>query len=102
MTDSLATQNFIERARKVHGDRYDYSLVNYIRSTTQIKIICKQHGIFLQLPNSHLRPSHCLKCSYEKRGNKTRKSKKDFVKRARKIHGNKYDYRSIKYIDRKQ
>ena len=45
---------FIEKAKKVHGDKYDYSKVNYINAKTKICIICPVHGEFLQEPNNHL------------------------------------------------
>lgn len=59
------TEEFIEKARKVHGDRYDYSLVDYKRSSQKVKIICKKHGVFETTPNSHLRGENCRKCAIE-------------------------------------
>jgi hypothetical protein len=59
------TQKFIEKARKQHGDKYDYSHVVYINNTTKVDIICPKHGIFKQQPRSHLRGSGCPKCSRE-------------------------------------
>lgn len=61
----LNTEEFIEKARKVHGDRYDYSLVDYKRSSQKVKIICKKHGVFETTPNSHLRGENCRKCALE-------------------------------------
>lgn len=58
----LTVEQFIEKARKVHGDRYDYSLVDYINSKVKVKIICKEHGIFEQVPNSHLQGFNCTRC----------------------------------------
>jgi hypothetical protein len=53
---------FIEKARKVHGDEYDYSKVKYVNSHTKIKIICEKHGVFLQTPDSHLNGQRCQYC----------------------------------------
>ena len=61
--DSLET--FIEKANKLHNNRYDYSLVNYIGSKTKIKIICSIHGKFEQQPYNHLMKKGCYKCSRE-------------------------------------
>ena len=47
--------DFIEKANLVHNNKYDYSLVNYINNKTKVKIICKKHGAFEQIPDSHLR-----------------------------------------------
>lgn len=60
---------FIEEARKIHGDRYDYSKVKYKNNSTPITIICKEHGEYLQRPTQHLRGQGCPTCSYiNKRG----------------------------------
>ena len=48
------TKKFIEKAIFIHGDKYDYSLVDYKSSKDKIKIICKEHGIFEQYPAKHL------------------------------------------------
>lgn len=58
--------DFIRKARAVHGNRYDYSQVEYINNKTPVKIICKKHGSFLQRPDRHLYCG-CLKCGIEKK-----------------------------------
>lgn len=63
-TQKLTTEDFIKRAREVHGDKYDYSKVNYIDAHTKICIICPKHGKFLQIPNDHLTGSGCPSCSH--------------------------------------
>jgi len=67
-------QQFINDAINVHGNTYDYSKVEYINSTTKIKIICKHHGIFKQTPEGHLKYKGCRQCSNER---KTFVTKKD-------------------------
>ena len=52
---SKTTNWFIDKAKELHGDRYDYSLVNYINLQTNVKIICSDHGIFSQKPSDHLK-----------------------------------------------
>ena len=59
----LTTQVFIERAKKVHGNKYDYSKVNYINSITPITIICPKHGEFQQKSSEHLINHGCQKCA---------------------------------------
>lgn len=61
---NLTNEEFIDRSIKIHGDRYDYSLVNYINNRTKVKIICKEHGVFTQIPDSHTRGYICRKCAY--------------------------------------
>lgn len=57
------TESFIEKAKKIHGDRFDYSLVSYKNSSTYISLICKKHGVFKITPNSHLRGEICKECA---------------------------------------
>lgn len=63
--NNINTDIFIQNAKLIHKDRYDYSLVDYKDNRTLIKIICKEHGIFTQTPNNHLKPSNCPKCNNE-------------------------------------
>jgi len=93
----LTTEQFIEKARQVHGDKYDYSQSVYVNTRTPICIICPEHGEFKQTPNMHLQGNGCPKCFNEKRGNTTRMTTEEFVKRAREIHGDKYDYSKTIY-----
>lgn len=59
----LTTEQFIEKAIKIHGDKYDYSLVDYNRHDIKVTIICKEHGKFEQKPSYHLGGSNCIECS---------------------------------------
>lgn len=65
VSKKLAKQNsdFIKEAFKVHGDKYDYSNVEYVRAHSRVSITCKQHGEFMQTPHSHLKGSGCVECS---------------------------------------
>lgn len=85
----LTTQEFIEKAKQVHGDKYDYSKVDYINSRTKVCIICSEHGEFWQLGNSHLQGQGCPKCTGRN------KSRLDIIQIFNKVHGNKYDYSEI-------
>ena len=60
LSDTLEV--FLEKAWKVHGDKYDYSLVEYQGSEKKIRIVCPEHGEFLQTPNMHLRGRRCPTC----------------------------------------
>lgn len=90
---------FIKTAKKIHRNKYDYSKVNYIDYYTKIIIICKKHGEFLQNAGKHLRGNGCSKCSYEKSSENQRCSNTNFIKKAKEIHGKKYDYSKIEYIN---
>ena len=49
------TKDFIRKAQTVHGDRYDYSLVDYVGADSKVQVICKAHGVFLTRPADHVR-----------------------------------------------
>lgn len=92
-------EEFIEEAIKKHGDLYNYDSVDYLSSHTKIIIECPKHGEFVQTPNSHLSGSGCPECADEIRGNALKKTPEQFVKDAQEIHGDKYDYSKVVYIN---
>lgn len=89
----LGVDAFIERARTVHDNKFDYSLVSYTNASTPVDIICPTHGVFSQAPDSHLHGNGCSKCHFDK----LRGTKELFVKKARDIHGDKYSYDKFEY-----
>lgn len=89
---------FIEEAKAIHGDRYDYSLVDYKHVKKEVKIICRIHGEFLQTRMTHILLKHgCQKCGIIKNGNSHRKETEQFIKESIEIHGEKYDYSLVDY-----
>ena len=94
MPKKLTQDDFINKARIIHGDKYDYSKVNYMGSENKVCIVCPKHGEFWQTPHRHLMGDKCPKCSV-----KSKLDNNSFVERARKIHGNKYDYSKVNYVD---
>ena len=93
----LTTEEFVEKARKIHGNKYDYSKVEYKDSHTKASIICPIHGEFLQTPNNHLNGQQCPFCSYPN----INLSKENFVSLAKNVHGDKYDYSKVVYKNTK-
>ncbi len=96
----LTTESFRQKAKEVHGNKYDYSLVNYEKSNIKIKIICSEHGEFQQRPAKHLQGDGCPKCSLTNRVNSSRLSIKEFINRAKKVHDDKYDYSKVSHTNR--
>ena len=92
MPSKLTKELFIDKAVKIHGNRYDYSLVIYRGSTFKVKITCLVHGIFEQEPASHIRGRGCAKCY----GN-VNYTLEQFIKRATDTHNNKYNYSLVEY-----
>ena len=96
MRKKLTTEDFIRRAKEIHGDKYDYSKVKYEYAITKVCIICPKHGEFWQRPYGHLNGQGCSKCSGTKRS-----TTEEFINKARKVHGDKYDYSNVEYIGNK-
>lgn len=97
MAKKLTTEDFIERAKKVHGNKYDYSKVEYVSSQKKVCIICPEHGEFWQIPNSHLLGFGCAKCAKKKLGETFKKTTEQFVEEANIVHNGKYDYSKTDY-----
>jgi hypothetical protein len=90
---------FIEKAKRIHGDKYDYSKVNYNRTDEKVCIICPKHGEFWQNPNNHLQGQGCPKCKIESTKNILTMTRDGFIKKSIKKYGDKYDYSKVNYTD---
>lgn len=90
-------ETFIARSRVIHNNEYDYSKSIYRNARTKLEIICPKHGSFWQIPQHHLEGHGCPICGNEKTNNYNKTTLEEFVERARKIHGNKYDYSEVKF-----
>jgi hypothetical protein len=89
---TLTTENFIEKAIKIHGNKYNYSKVNYMKSNIPITIICPIHGEFLIKPENHLVGSSCPYCY-----NDGKLTTNEFINRSNIIHNFSYDYSKVDY-----
>jgi len=100
MSKKLTKNDFILKAMKVHGNRYDYSNVDYKNARTHVVIKCKLHNInFNQTPDNHLHGKGCYWCGLKKQVNDRTLTLDDFIKKSNKIHKNKYNYSNINYIN---
>ena len=97
MGKKLNTEDFIEKSKLIHNNKYDYSLVEYKNNKTKVKIICPSHGIFEQIACNHLNGKNCFKCNDD--------SKKTdvnyFISKANEIHNNTYNYSLVNYTNSK-
>jgi hypothetical protein len=97
MCNLTKLNKFITKAKKIHGDKYDYSLCEYINSNVKVKIVCNKHGVFEQLMVKHInRKQGCSLCN-----GGVKLTTNEFITRAKKIHGDKYDYSLCEYINSK-
>ena len=94
----MTTSEFIQKAKKVHKERYDYSETKYKNAKTKVVIVCNKHGRFKQLPYNHLKGQNCPICGRIELSNKLRRTNEQFIKKAQIKHKNRYDYSKTKYI----
>ena len=94
---TLTTKEFIERSVKVHGNKYGYRKVVYKNLSTEVKIICPEHGEFKQRANAHLVGSGCSECGKISTSDRLKLTTEQFINKAQKIHGNRYSYLKALY-----
>ena len=98
MGKRLTTEEFVLRAKKVHGDRYDYSETLYVNEKTKVQVFCKKHGLFFQNPGHHVRRKQgCPQCKGHSISiTDIKNASSNFILNAIRIHGYKYDYSTAK------
>lgn len=94
---SHSLERFLEDAKLVHGNRYEYSQVRYVNALTRVTIICPDHGTFKQRPANHIREVGCPKCGDESMASKRTRTTQDFLQEAKDAHGERYDYSKVEY-----
>lgn len=99
MGRKLTTEEWVSRAKALYGDTVDFSKVVYINSDTKVTLICPTHGEFETRPYSFMQGHGCPKCGKEKASRKISHTSNEFIEKAREIHGNKYDYSKVEYIN---
>ena len=108
----LTQEQFIEKSRSIHGDKYDYSQTEFVETRGYVKIVCKIHGVFEQRASSHLQGNGCPECakvwSDEHKKNLRESSRKsrgmtteEWIERAKAVHGDKYDYSQTEYVNQR-
>ena len=95
MSRSSNTTEFVSKSKLLHHDKYDYSAVEYTKSSIKVKIVCPEHGEFQQTPNHHLRGHRCPKCGNSTKG--VSKKQDSFIEEAKNTHNNNYLYDKVVY-----
>jgi len=99
MAKKLTTEEFIQRAKTVHEDRYGYEKVAYVNNYTKVTITCSEHGDFEQTPTHHLvRGQGCRNCGAIKSSISQRMSQSEFIHKAKEVHGDRYGYDKVEYV----
>src|ERR1035441_1500873 len=86
------TTKFVERAKEIHGNKYNYKHCLYSLSHSKVIITCKIHGDFFQTPHDHLQNHGCQVCGKKQASESTKKNIKFFIQKANQIHNLKYSY----------
>ncbi len=96
MPEKLTTEEFVKKAKLVHGQKYNYSETIYVKGTIKLNIECYEHGNFNITPDKHLvRKQGCKLCSLKNR----RKTTEQFIEDAKLVHGKRYNYLLVNYIN---
>jgi len=93
----LTTKQFVEKSRKIHGGKYDYKNSVYTGGN-KIEVICKTHGSFFPIAYDHWSGHHCYQCGNDEIARKLFLGKDEFIRRAVKVHENKYYYDESIYV----
>jgi hypothetical protein len=96
----LDLNGFLERAKRKHGDKFDYSKVEYVSNTTPVTIICPVHGEFQQTPKYHFK-CDCPKCAVEKLSKYAQKEKEQLIKEIQQKFNDQYNTSLIEYKNNK-
>ena len=109
---SERVEKFFENSLSVHGDRYDYSKVEYVNAITKVTIICPDHGEFQQTPSNHKGGKGCPECARFSRPKVSKKTRQrlresqpnrltvdEVIHRFEKSHGKRYDYSKVEYVN---
>lgn len=94
-TNSYNINDFLSKSKLMHGDKYDYSLVEYTNSVGTVRIICPNHGVFEQSAASHMGGKGCIFCY------KNRVTTSVYTENATLVHSGKYDYSIVDYVNSK-
>jgi hypothetical protein len=92
------TEEFIEKAISIHGDKYLYDKVDYTGKDEKVEIFCKKHGYFKQTANAHLRGANCAICARINTIAKRTKTTEQFIKEVKEVHGDRYSYDEVEYV----
>jgi uncharacterized protein with PIN domain len=98
---NLTPEEYLQKAKEIHGDKYDYSKTVYVSSREPIIVICPIHGEFEQMPRLHLSGTGCPKCGNKLKSQHKKLTNEMFIDRCNEIYTNKYDYSKTNYINKR-
>jgi len=99
MSKKLTQEEFVSRSNTIHNNKYEYTNVVYVNGRVKVKIKCPEHGVFEQMPKTHLRGSGCKKCSLEELHKSLTHNKQTFIDQAIQIHQDRFSYNLVEYVN---
>jgi hypothetical protein len=91
------TDDVVSEFKQIHGDKYNYNNVRYIKNNIKLQILCEKHGLFYQTYNTHKKGHGCPKCAIINNSEKKRKTMNDFLVGCHHVHGDKYNYDNVSF-----
>lgn len=99
----MTQDEFINKVNLIYKGKYDFSKAIYVNTDAKVKCICPEHGEFWQTPHHLLKGVACERCGRKRASElKTKKASDEFIKKAIGIHGNKYDYSKVEYVNNRE
>lgn len=103
MSRKPTLEEILERFKRKHGDRYDYSMITVAPKDQyeKLPIICREHGVFYQPRYTHERGAGCPECARSNSNNikRVEEVRDTFIERVKRVHGDKYDLSRVKYVN---
>ena len=99
MAKKKTTEEFKNKVRSIHGDRYGLDLVEYVNNKVKVKLVCKKHGIFEMTPNCLLSGQNCPQCAKEEHAQKMTKDYDYVIGKFKEMHGDRYCYDKVEYTN---
>lgn len=94
---NMDEEEFLLLATEKYGNRFDLSHVKFVDHKTPVEVICREHGPFMVKPHMFLRGQNCPECGRIAHGKTFQKTQEEFLRQAKEVHGDKYDYSQVKY-----
>lgn len=93
----LTTEEFVNRAKEIHNDRYIYTKTVYENAKQAVTVTCRDHGDYQVVPQKHLAGANCPQCTKEHSQDYKRDTTESFIEKAIKVHKDKYTYEKVVY-----
>lgn len=99
--NTIRYEEFLKKSIESHDIKYEYIIDSYKGAKYKVDIICPIHGEFKQLAFHHMNGANCIECDRRRRDKNQTLTQDEAINKLISIHGKKYDYSKVKYINYK-